>query len=672
MLATLVVALSLAAPAAAIDVPFLPQTEALCGGAAAAMVFRFWGDAHADVQEFAALVDRRAGGIASDVLADAVRRRGWRTGHVEPSVAALQARVRAGQPVIVLVPDRGNRYHYVVVTGVGEAAVVVHDPSWGPSRTIPIAAFERAWRAARYWSMLVLPPADGVASGSRAAVLVTPADEVRPTGATACDEQLNRALVEGRERGLDRAATLLDAIRAECPAAAGPLRELSGVRFAQHRYDDAAALARQALALEGGDAYALDVLGSSLFMQDDAAGALRAWNQIDRPRVNLVRVEGVRRTRHQTIAEVLGIRPNMLLDAETFARARRRLNELPDHSTARLSVRPESDGFATVDVAISERETVPRGRFEWIGAGVRAGVNREVAVAVPGLNGQGSMWSARWSWWERRPGVSIAFAAPHVRGLPGVWRVDGSWQEETYARDRSADAASLVRESRTRGAVTMSDWLTSNVRYELSSGLDAWSGGRKAASFGGAIERRALRDRVAVSVDATRWLPMTSAKAFQSAGARMAVRSSTDLRGWVYRGATGATRASDAAPYALWPGAGEGHARAPLLRAHPLLRDGVVDLSESAAFGRAIWYGTAEAQRWLDRAAPLRIAFAGFVDVARATRRATPGRDAVQTDVGVGWRVKVPGSAGMLRVDIGHGLRDGSDALTVGWISSSF
>ena len=68
MLTTLVVALSLAAStgsAPAIDVPFLPQTDALCGGAAAAMVFRYWGDAHADVQEFAPLVDRRAGGIAT-------------------------------------------------------------------------------------------------------------------------------------------------------------------------------------------------------------------------------------------------------------------------------------------------------------------------------------------------------------------------------------------------------------------------------------------------------------------------------------------------------------------------------------------------------------------------------------------------------------------------------
>ena len=147
MIITLTAALSLAA-SLAIDVPYLPQTDALCGGAAAAMVFRYWGDAHADVQEFAPLVDRRAGGIAADALTAAVSARGWRTARVDGSLDALGARVHDGQPVIVLLPDRGDRYHYVVVIGVSEAAVVVHDPAWGPSRTIRAADFERAWQAA--------------------------------------------------------------------------------------------------------------------------------------------------------------------------------------------------------------------------------------------------------------------------------------------------------------------------------------------------------------------------------------------------------------------------------------------------------------------------------------------------------------------------------------------
>ncbi len=668
MIATLVVALSLAS--SAIDVPYLPQTNALCGGAAAAMVFRYWGDTHADVQEFASLVDRRAGGIANDVLADAVAKRGWRVERMEGSLGALTARVRDGQPVIVLVPDRGNRYHYVVVTGVNEDGVIVHDPAWGPSRAIRAPDFERAWRTANFWSLVIMPPvartaveADGQAPAAEATATATATDP--------CDDVLSRALANIREQGFDRAEMLLGEARAQCPNAPGPLRELSGVRFAQRRWADAAALAREALARDPHDGYALDVLGSSLFMQDDEVGALRAWNRIEKPRVNLMRIDGLHHTRYQTIAEALAIQPNRLLTADVFERARRRLSELPDHSTARLTVRPERDGFATVDVVVAERATLPRGRAEWVAAASRAGVDREAGVAVPGTTGQGEVWSASWRWWSHRPGVSVGFAAPWVRGLPGVWRVEGIWLSETYATGETRLASPLMRESRTRGALTVSDWLTGRVRYALSAGFDSWNAGRKAASIGGSVERRMLADRLSLSADASQWVPVAAGPAFHTIAARAAARTSTDTGGWVYHGEVGAERAGNAAPLGLWPGAGDGHARAPLLRAHPLLDDGVVDLTRSAVFGRTLAYGNAEALRWLERPSLLRLGLAGFVDAARASRKVAPGRERLQLDFGAGLRVKLTGAAGVLRVDIAHGISDGANALTFGWLFAS-
>jgi hypothetical protein len=705
MLATLTAALSLAASLSdprAMNVPFLAQTEALCGGAAAAMVFRYWGDLHADVQEFAPLVDRRAGGIANGVLADAVRARGWRVDQIEvpggaPEVPgtvdavtaldALKARVRMGQPVIVLVPDRGFRYHYVVVTGSSSEAIVVHDPSWGPSRLIPEKDFARAWRAAEYWSLVILPPARAVSEPAR--LEPAPVKEVEAVPAPIagpCEARLDRALAEIRARGFDHADALLGQVRAECPDAAGPLRELSGVRFAQRRWQDAAALARAAIAREPHDAYALDVLGSSLFMQDDAVGALRAWNQIGKPKVDLVRIDGVRHTRHQTIVEALGIHPNMLLKAEMFERARRRLDELPDQSTARLAVRPGSDGFADVDVVVAERAMIPRGAAAWVGAGVRAGIDREVGVTVPGVTGQGEVWSARWRWWNERPGVSIGFAAPRPRGLPGVWRVDGSWAVETFAPGETRISSSHLRESRTRASLAFSDWLTGSVKYGLTAGFDAWDSsdsygasdsldsGRKAASVGASVDRRLFSDRVSVAGDVSRWWPLTSGTAFHSMSARITARSSRshssqgDARRWVARGTAGWERVSDAAPFGLWPGAGEGRARAPLLRAHPLLDEGIVDLAGASAFGRSLTFASAEIQRWFERPTLIRIGLAGFADSARASRRAFSSGDTAHVDVGVGVRARIPGSPGVLRVDVAHGLRDGGNALTVGWL----
>src|SRR3954469_12924847 len=249
MLTTLAAALSLAA-SLAIEVPYLPQTDALCGGAAAAMVFRYWGDAHADLQDFAPLIDRRAGGIAADVLIAAVKSRGWRVGRVEASIEALGARLREGQPAIALLPDRGNRYHYVVVTAVTEDSVVVHDPAWGPSRPIRNAEFKRAWSAAAFWSLVILPdPAQLHLPRSPGSLThdLAPAAGGSAVDDAVCDARLNAALDAIRVQGFDSADALLADVRAQCPAAIGAVRELSGVRFAQRRWSDAAALASEVL-----------------------------------------------------------------------------------------------------------------------------------------------------------------------------------------------------------------------------------------------------------------------------------------------------------------------------------------------------------------------------------------------------------------------------------------
>src|SRR5919204_6469187 len=94
-----------------LDVPYLPQTDALCGGAAAAMVFRYWGDAHADPQQFAELVDRRAGGIDAAVLIADIKRRGWDAHQFNGSIERLRDAVERGRPLILLIQDRPRRFH---------------------------------------------------------------------------------------------------------------------------------------------------------------------------------------------------------------------------------------------------------------------------------------------------------------------------------------------------------------------------------------------------------------------------------------------------------------------------------------------------------------------------------------------------------------------------------
>ncbi|HMD35755.1 MAG TPA: C39 family peptidase [Vicinamibacterales bacterium] len=645
MHALLAVALSLT-----LDVPYLPQTDQLCGGAAAAMVFRYLGDAHADVRSFAPIVDRRAGGIASGELTREIARRGWTAEPFTGSLAALRDRLQRGAATIVLLKDKRAAYHYVVVVGTTDSAIVVHDPSWGPSRSIADDAFERAWKPAGFWA-LAISGGSGVPKRERDVASEREASAERDDP---CATLLTDAVARIARSGIESADAILEPVRAECPRSAGPLRELAGVRFAQKRWTEAAALARQALDRDSNDAYAIDVLGSALFMQNDEVGALEAWNRIGRPHVDRVRIDGITRSRHQTIAAALGLESGDLLTADAFARARRRLNELPGHSSARLSLRPQADGFALVDVAVAERSAIPRDTAAWAGVGVAAAVDRQIDVAVPGFTGQGEMWRASWRWWANRPMAAVAFEAPHVAGIANVWRVDASWDEQTYA---SRDAGAIVRESRAHGGLTVGDWIGGNWRYSASVGIDGWNQATCAASIGASLERRMFADRLSVAASATSWTA-----GFAAMDASAAWRSK-DASRWTYAASASARRVSDTAPLGLWAGAGDGRARADLLRAHPLLDDGIIQTS--AAFGRTLIAGSGETTRWFDKTSSVRLGVAVFADAAQARRSLTTTTS--QVDMGAGVRLRIPGAGRTLRIDFAHGLRDGANAVTVGW-----
>lgn len=628
------------------------------------MVFRYWGDAHAGVEQFGTLVERRAGGaagIAADVLLRAVAARGWRTERTDPSLEGLRRRLDDRQPVIVLVADRRDSYHYIVVVGMDDNAVVVHDPSWGPYRRISQSLFETLWRASQYWSLVVLP---GSSLGQQVQPESDPGPQAQPaSGAdhdSACDALLDAAISAVAERGLEHAEELVAPVRERCPESAGPYREMAGVRFAQKRFAEAASLARDAVARAPNDSYANDVLGSSLFMLDDPEGALRAWNRAGKPRLDVVQIEGVRHTRYQAVTEALGLKPETLLTADAFAQAKRRLDEWPDRSVSRLSIRPQPDGFASVDVAIAERAGRPRGAAEWIGTGVRAGVDREVRVVLPGFTGQGEIWTASWRWYQNRPRAAVGFAAPRFNGLFGVWRVEGSWEAETYAFGDT-----VRRDVHKHGGLSVSDWVGGNIRYAVNAGFDDWEGGRRAASIGGSLEHRWLADRFAVAGNLATWMPVDGGRGFSAAGMRAATRSPSNWRAWAYEATIGIDRVTHAAPLALWPGAGEGRARPVLLRAHPLLDDGIIDMSRASAFGRSLQHANVEAQRWLARPGNPRLAVAAFADVARSARRAD-GTMSSYVDIGSGLRVRLPGVDQPLRIDVARGLRDGASAVTVG------
>src|SRR5262249_33347451 len=300
------------------------------------MVFRFWGDRHADVQQFQSLVDARAGGIADTTLVDAIRARGWNAQRLDGSIATIREQLDEGHPLILLIEDRPLRYHYVVAVGRDDEYVFVHDPTWGPARRLVVSELVRRWRPTGFWTLLVMPDEGAKSASGRdnltgrdtvkgVAYERTSTDDRR--GVTVCDRLLAQALDKIEAEGPGVADQTLDTVINQCPGDGAPLRELAAIRFAEHRWRDAADLAQRALARNTEDSYAWDVLGSSRFLQDDPDAALQAWNHIEKPKLDSVQIVGLSRTRYTMVAQIAGVTPNTLLTAQQLSLATRRLAE---------------------------------------------------------------------------------------------------------------------------------------------------------------------------------------------------------------------------------------------------------------------------------------------------------------------------------------------------------
>lgn len=632
-----------------LDAPYVPQSPALCGGAAVAMVFRFWGEDGVHAEDFADLLEPDGAGISTTSLVAAVESRGW-TALVEAGSAdAAQTQLDRGRPVIALlgvgsaIGMSSSALHYVVVVAWANGGVIVHDPNSGPHRVLREAEFDLAWASSGRWMLTALPPAGSSARTDSTLAAVAPVDSAATRSFDSldgCGAIVDRGIAEAQRGARVDAETTLRAAAALCPESSAPLRELAGLRFLSEDWIGASELAEQAVAVDRRDARAWRLLAGSRYLAGDTGGALDAWNAVSAPRTDLVKVDGLSSIRYRAVTNQLDLPTGEMLTRRDFRLAQRRLEELPALSAARLSVRPTSDDVAQIDVAVLERPRLFASRWDVVRLGVEAAVDREIELSVVSLIGHGERWSVGGRWWEERPRVSVSLDMPGVAGRPGVWRVAGFWEEQSYVRAASADDSlrssdrSPLPEERRRSSVSFSDWATPSLRYRFGAALDKWNGRDASLSVDGTFEQRAARDRLALTAELAHWTDLDGEAPFYTVGLS-AVWRSAGVDAWsAWRGRVGVASASSRAPLALWPGAGTGQGRTLLLRAHPLLDDGRV--IDGDAFGRALAHGSVEHQRWLWSVGPVRIGGALFVDAARPCETGGFGRAEWLVDGGVG------------------------------------
>jgi predicted double-glycine peptidase len=632
-------------PLSLIDVPYLSQSEALCGGAAAAMVLRFWGERGLTAESFAHLVDRSAAGIRTDALVGELRRRGWNATGIEGTQVLLASELAKVRPVLTLIEDRPGTYHYIVIVGATEKTVVFHDPARGPFRVVAREEFERRWQKADRWMAVVVP--------GEQSEIPNPKSEIRsPTQITNPESKITNCEARVAD-GVQRAQrNELEAAEAElvpvlgCP---GALRELAGVRFLQQRWRDVEDLAGAAIEEDGNDAHAWRLLGTSRFLQNDPTPALDAWNRVGEPRVDLVSVRGLGRTRQRIVEQQLAVVAGQVLTPELITRASRRLDGVPAMSVTRLEYVPVSGGLAEIRATVVERPLLPSTLWSYAAVGAIAAARRELEISSASPSGGGELVTASWRFWPERPRVGIAVAAPAPWG--GVWEGDGFIERQPF------DAALSPSRRRSAG-LAVSQWMTSRVRVTARAGADRWA---DAGSFGTADLGLRVRSRDE-RLDAIAGLAMWGGSGtFATASWMATLQSSRSRSGRVYIARTGAAVATVRTPADLWFGGDTGHARAVTLRAHPLLDDGALRVEQ---LGRQIVHLSAEAQHWRSGIAGVRFGGAVFLDSARVTGRLETGARG-DVDIGLGARAAVPGLRGVFRLDVARGLRDGAIALSL-------
>jgi hypothetical protein len=322
-------------------------------------------------------------------------------------------------------------------------------------------------------------------------------------------------------------------------------------------------------------------------------------------------------------------------------------------------MRPGENGRAQVDASIIERPLVPSSPIALSAIGLRALTDREAVITSASPSGGGELWTGTWRWWERRPKLALAFDS--VSPFGGVWGVTVFGERQTYQSD-----GIVSEETRRRAEFHVSDWTARGLRWEGTAAVDRFAdrqGGevRRALSLGGALAERLAGDRAVLEMRAASWVGQLNT---WTVALRSEWRSRLRNDGVVWLARAGDSVTAVDAPLALWPGAGTGQGRDGLLRAHPLIDDGII---RDAVFGRHVIDAGVEGRKWMQVSRkPVRVAPAIFVDLARAYHALDPENERWQADVGAGLRIAIPG-AGVLRVDLAHGVADGRTALSMGW-----
>ncbi len=493
--------------------------------------------------------------------------------------------------------------------------------------------------------------------------------------------QAAKALVDdGRP---DPAAALLEGALARCPDHAELLADLAGIRVLQGDLVRAEALATRLVRFRPESNYAWNLLALTRYLQDDAAGALRAWSHAGRPLVDDVTVRLVSHDGPRTSSagpdpdRVSGITEGRVLTEHALLRGERRLAALPAADRARLGYGMTPEGEARVDGTVVLGATNPFSGPDLVLHALRL-FGRRVHLVSADPMGRLERWNlsgtVEGSLFEA--GIAVAHPAPGGRG---AWRWGITHETGRYG---SAGVTDTVRETRTSLAWSHTDWVTATLRGSVHSRVDLRPERGTFVGVGAGWSLVPRTARGAIGAEGTGWLRI---QGVSSAGSgrgerrfgRVEVRGvfhavpasrhwsgvGLDLRG-------GIVAVSDGTPPDLMPRVGAGGNAHLLMRARSDLDDrGAV----RAWFPGTAWaHATIEVHREVAAVGPAAIGVALFADgvstLAPAPQAGATADRRRALHLGGGLRTRIPWVDGWLRADWSIDPSDGASTFSAAWV----
>ena len=282
-----------------------------------------------------------------------------------------------------------------------------------------------------------------------------------------------------------------------------------------------------------------------------ASGALDAWNHVGEPRVDLIRVDGLVRTRQRIVEDLLPVERNDVLTPQRFVRARRQLRELPSAASAELTFVPVPSGLVELHATVAERSLVPADRWSLASLGVVAAFRREVEVSSGAFTGGGERLTIGWRYWPGTSAGERGDAAPAPWG--GLWGVDAFTERQPFTDD-------ALPTSRRRGAhLSMSDWVAPWARASMRGGVERWDGVDTFGMIGTGLRVLTIGERLDGRVDVSGWKARIVIR--HDGRRRVTIRSTTERRGQVFVARGGVASRLSVTPADIWFAGDTGRAR---------------------------------------------------------------------------------------------------------------